>query len=119
MGKLFGRKRRSRPKSVSTNIPFVRFIGPIVSIGGFLAVIGLVVTGQVDLSSFDLGGSPTASGSGVVGVAIEPVSLTPLMEKSGESITIATFNIRGFGPEKSSDQGVLSVLASVVSRFDV
>ena len=117
MGKFFGRKRRSRPRSVSTNLPFVRFIGPVVSIAGFMAVLGLVVTGRVDFASFDLRQSNTEQE--LSGVAIGPVSLAPLMEKSAESITIATFNVQGFGTAKSADKGVLSVIASVLSRFDV
>ena len=61
MGKLFGRKRRSRPKSVSTSLPFVRFIGPAVSVAGFLAVIGFVLTGRVDFQSFDLKGMASST----------------------------------------------------------
>lgn len=117
MGKLFGRKRRSRPTSVSTKLPFVRFIGPAVSVAGFLAVIGFVLTGRVDFHSFDLNRMGTDLESSRT--LIQPVSLRPLFDKSPDSMTLATFNVHNMSEEKSRDEGILSILASVLSRFDV
>ena len=119
MGRIFGGKKKSATKSVSTGIPLARFIGPIISVGGIIAAFAMVLTGHVDLARFDLQNGAALQGNNTNAASIAPVSFPPMVQKSPDTVTLATFNIQDFGVDKASDKGVLSVLASVISRFDV
>lgn len=60
-----------------------------------------------------------ASGSLGVGPSVQPVTLNQLGQRSAATIRIATFNIQIFGKKKMSNANVMSVIANVVSQFDV
>lgn len=118
MGLFFGRKRRARSRSIVSNIPFLRFLGPGLSGAGILGALAMILSGQIDLSSLDvLRGSIDPSGGQPA--QVQPVVLTSLGQKPSETVRIATFNIQVFGKTKASDTAVMSVLAKVMSQFDV
>lgn len=111
----------------------MRFFGPGISAAGIGAVGFLLFTGRIDLSALDtaddnpspnlddVAQEPTA-GRPLVGVppqAMRHASLPSPLTKSDQTIRIATFNIQDFGNPKSSDKNVMSVLAKVISQFDV
>jgi deoxyribonuclease-1-like protein len=119
MGLLFGRQRSSSVKGLVTGrLPFLRLLGPGTTLAGTLALLFGLVTGRVDLQTLerligsDRGEQQTAS-------AIEPVNLQNLGQKSADAIRIATFNIKVFGKDKSSDSQVMNAIAQIVAQFDV
>ncbi len=120
---LFGRKRRSRRESsLRSGIPFLRFLGPGITLSGIAAAVFMVFTGRVDLSTIEFltgGGGSRETASAPAGENIQPVNLESLGQKSSETIRVATFNIQIFGKKKSSDENVMAILARVVSQFDV
>jgi endonuclease/exonuclease/phosphatase family metal-dependent hydrolase len=79
----------------------------------------MLVTGRIELSALDLLRGISASEEVAPGTKLRPVNLSTLGQKSNETIRIATFNIQIFGKNKSSDANVMSVLARIVSQFDV
>ncbi|MDA7906891.1 deoxyribonuclease [bacterium] len=111
----------SRPSKA--HIPITRFIGPIISVAGIVFVLGMVVTGRVDLAAIHIGsGTTTATAStsaASVPSSIQPVSLPAPTSKSTETMSLATFSIQNFDAVKGQDPGILSVLASVISRVDI
>ena len=111
------------PKAVhrpaKAHIPLTRYIGPLVSVAGFVFVLGMVVTGKVDLSAIHIGSGTSAASAANVPSSIQPVSLPAPTGKSTETMSLATFSIQEFGTVKAQDDGVLSVLASVISRVDI
>tara|TARA_R110002049_G_scaffold2750_2_gene21640 strand:- start:492499 stop:493608 length:1110 start_codon:yes stop_codon:yes gene_type:complete len=127
MGLIFNRRRkRSRSRSNSStrsfisNIPLIRWIGPVVTAAGVIAAAFYVLTGRVDLPSLDDLAAQVSSDS----VNVQPVSLEQLGPKSNETIRIATFNIQKFGHTKSGTRDrdgidVLGTLAKVIATFDV
>jgi len=110
-------KATHRP--AKAHIPLTRFIGPLVSVAGFVFVLGLVVTGKVDLAAIHIGGGTNSASAASVPSSIQPVSLPAPAGKSEETMSIATFSIQNFDAAKGEDAGVLSVLASVISRVDI
>ena len=113
------RQSSSDHRPAKAHIPLTRFIGPVVSVAGFVFVLGMVVTGRVDLNSINFGSGSGSAATGSVGSSFQPVSLPAAGGKSQETMSIATFSIQDFGETKSLDAGIMSVLASVISRFDV
>lgn len=112
-------KTKAAHRPAKAHIPLTRYIGPLVSVAGFVFVLGMVVTGRVDLSAIHIGsGTKTASAASVPS-SIQPVSLPAPTEKSTETMSLATFSIQDFDSAKAQDAGILSVLASVISRVDV
>ena len=111
------------PKAVhrpaKAHIPLTRYIGPLVSVAGFVFVLGMVVTGKVDLSAIHIGSGTSAASAANVPSSIQPVSLPAPTGKSTETMSLATFSIQDFGTAKAQDAGILSVLASVISRVDI
>ena len=88
---------------------------------GIVFVLGMVVTGKVDLAAIHVG---SGSGSGTAFAAatssnIQPVSLPVPTGKSPQTMSLGTFSIQNFDATKANDAGIISVLASVISRFDV
>ncbi len=123
MGLFIGRKKSKKRKSaihaVTSSIPGARFFGPSATIAGVVSTLFMLVTGRIDLSSFDaLRGSSVAT-EAAIRAKIQPVNLQSLGQKSSETIRIATFNIQVFGKKKASDPNVMAVLARVVTQFDV
>ena len=112
-------QKNSSHRPTKAHIPLTRFIGPIISVAGFVVVSGMVVTGKVDLAAINFSGSSGSAAKGNVGSSFQPVSLPAAGGKSQETMSVATFSIQDFDETKSADAGILSVLASVVSRFDV
>lgn len=108
---------KSTHRPAKTHIPLTRYIGPLVSVAGLLFVLGMVVTGRVDLSAIHIGSGATAAAS--VASAIQPVSMPAATGKPSETMSLATFSIQGFDSAKAQDAGILSVLASVISRVDI
>lgn len=96
-------------------IPIVRWIGPLVTVGGFLAVAFLVLTGRIDLTSLD-----RYRGSGGASVpAVRQVKVEQLGERSDRSIRIASFHVTRFDEAKSADPETMSWLASIAMQFDL
>jgi endonuclease/exonuclease/phosphatase family metal-dependent hydrolase len=50
---------------------------------------------------------------------LDPLGSAPPVQRSGDAIRIATFNIQVFGTSKASKPHVMDVLARIVRRFDV
>ncbi|WP_372726321.1 endonuclease/exonuclease/phosphatase family protein [Novipirellula sp.] len=114
----------SRARSVLSYIPFVRWIGPSVSFAGIAAALVMVVTGRIDLSALDAGSDSVTTSESVSGTAFQSVTLSPLGQRSTETIRLATFNIQMFGDKKSSTRvvegvDVMGTLAQIVSQFDL
>ena len=108
-------------RPAKAHIPLTRFIGPLMSLAGIVFVLGMVVTGKVDLAAIHVG---SGSGSGTAFAAatssnIQPVSLPVPTGKSPQTMSLGTFSIQNFDATKANDAGIISVLASVISRFDV
>ena len=141
MGLLFGRKRRSgkrtsrraRDRSFSSKIPLLRWLGPLTTGSGIMGLIFMVVTGRIDLSTFDqwFGNHTSTSevtsdstsivgpnGSPNSGVSLQPVSL-PRPQDNTDTIRIASFNIRMFGKTKAGRADVMQQIAAVVTQFDL
>lgn len=119
MGLILGRKkRRSKIKTVSNAIPFIRFLGPGMTATVVLGAIALVVTGQIDLSKLDALRGTVGTGQQNSSVQIQPVSLQ-MDAKPSETIRIATFNIQKFGKTKTAKHEVMALLARIISQFDV
>lgn len=119
MGLIFGRnRRRSRSSSVSSSTPLRRFFGPTLTGAGIVGAVFMAVTGRIDLSALDVFRGTVDVVDPSAPPQVQPVSLQ-LNSKSNETIRIATFNIQIFGKKKASDAAVMSVLAKVVSQFDV
>jgi deoxyribonuclease-1-like protein len=110
-------------------LSLLRFAGPGVTVGGVLAFIGSVLTGNLDLSMFDPRGedpnvaqvipsesfdSTTASSRAGLSPQAAPAPYSPY-----ETIRIASFNIKAFGPTKIANPVVMNQIASIVSQFDV
>lgn len=110
-------KTTHRP--AKAHIPLTRYIGPLVSVAGFLFVLGMVVTGKVDLSAIHIGSGVSAAAVSSVPSSIQPVNLPAPTGKSTETMSLATFSIQNFDSAKAQDAGILSVLASVISRVDI
>ena len=110
-------KTAHRP--AKAHIPLTRYIGPLVSVAGFVFVLGMVVTGKVDLSAIHIGSGTNAASAASVPSSIQPVSLPDPNGKSAETMSLATFSIQGFDSRKAKDAGILSVLASVIARVDI
>jgi deoxyribonuclease-1-like protein len=108
---------KSTHRPAKAHIPLTRYIGPLVSVAGLVFVLGMVVTGRVDLSAIHIGSGATAAAS--VASAIQPVSMPAATGKPSETMSLATFSIQGFDSAKAQDAGILSVLASVISRVDI
>jgi deoxyribonuclease-1-like protein len=126
MGLIFNRRRKrssardSSSRSLISNIPLVRWIGPSVTTVGVVVVAFYVLTGRINLPSLD---SFTAGG-GSDALTVQPVSLEQLGPKSNETIRIATCNIQVFGEKKSTTRvvdgvDVMGSLAQIVAGFDV
>lgn len=96
-------------------IPIVRWVGPLVTVGGFLALAFLVLTGRVDLTSLD----QYRGGGGARIPAASPVKLEQLGERSDRSIRIASFHVTRFDEAKSADPESMSWLASIAMQFDL
>ncbi|WP_063870274.1 endonuclease/exonuclease/phosphatase family protein [Novipirellula maiorica] len=114
----------SRTRSVLSYIPFVRWIGPSVSFAGIAAALGMVVTGRIDLSVLDTIADGAATSDTVNEAPVQSVTLSPLGDRSIETIRLATFNIQMFGDKKSSTRvvegvDVMGTLAQIVSQFDL
>ncbi len=110
-------------RPAKAHIPLTRFIGPVLSVAGIFFVLSLVVTGNVDLAAIHFGSAPR-SGSGSAFAAgtpsnIQPVSLPVPTGKSPQTMSLGTFSIQNFDATKANDAGIISVLASVISRFDI
>ena len=111
-------KKTADHHPAKAHIPLTRFIGPIISVAGFVFVLGMVVMGKVDLASISFN-KTQANDPANVGSSFQPVSLPVPGGKSRDTISIATFCITDFGKTKSVNAGVMSVLASVIARFDI
>ncbi len=117
MGLIFGRRRRSsRKKSVTSNIPFLKFLGPGSTLAGIVATVFCAMTGRIDLSSLD---QIIGSGTGDDTQQIQAIEIHQLGDKSPDTVRVATFNIQHFGDSKSSKPELLAAIAKVISRFDV
>jgi endonuclease/exonuclease/phosphatase family metal-dependent hydrolase len=119
MGLLTGRRRQSSLKRlVIGRLPLLRLLGPGTTLVGILALLFSLVTGRVDLRTLeqwigsDRSEQPADS-------AIQPVNLKNLGQKSADTIRIATFNIKVFGKDKSSNNEVMNAIAQIVAQFDV
>ncbi len=112
-------KTKTAHRPAKAHIPLTRYIGPLVSVAGFVYVLGMVVTGRVDLSAIHIGSGTKAASAASVSSSIKPVSLPVPTGKSTETMSLATFSIQNFDSSKAQDAGVLSVLASVISRVDI
>lgn len=113
-----GRKQRSG-SSVTSKLPFAKFLGPITCLGAVAAGGILAISGRLELSSLAMfRGSSELSSSGDSTSNITPVKLN-LGQKSQTNIRIATFSIQSFGKQKASDVNVMRVLTHVISQFDV
>lgn len=110
-------KAAHRP--AKSHIPLTRYIGPLVSVAGIVFVLGMVVTGKVDLSAIHIGSGTKAASAANVSSSIQPVNLPASTGKSTETMSLATFSIQKFDSAKAQDAGILSVLASVISRVDI
>jgi endonuclease/exonuclease/phosphatase family metal-dependent hydrolase len=87
-------------------------------LAGTITLLFCLITGRVDLATLErVIFSRTAEQQ--ADSAIQPVSLKSLGQKSPETIRIATFNIKVFGKDKSSDTNVMNAIAQIVSQFDV
>ena len=106
-------------RPAKAHIPLTRYIGPLVSVAGFVFVLGMVVTGKVDLSAIHIGSGTNAASAASVPSSIQPVSLPDPAGKSTETISLATFSIQDFDSAKAKDAGILSVLATVIARVDI
>ena len=113
------RDEKTAHRPAKAHIPLTRYIGPLVSVVGFVFVLGMVVTGNVDLAAIHIGNGPKAALAARVPSSIQPVSLPVPNGKSAETMSLATFSIEGFDSTKAKDAGILSVLASVIARVDV
>ena len=114
-----GQNPKAVHRPAKAHIPLTRYIGPLVSVAGFVFVLGMVVTGKVDLSAIHIGSGTSAASAASVPSSIQPVSLPTPTGKSTETMSLATFSIQDFGTVKAQDDGILSVLASVISRVDI
>jgi hypothetical protein len=110
---------KSAHRPAKAHIPLTRYIGPLVSVAGFVFVLGMVVTGRVDLSAIHFGAGSNPASAASVPSSIQPVSLPAPTGKSTETMSLATFSITNFDPAKAQDAGILSVLARVISRVDL
>lgn len=121
MGLIFGGKRssRRRSKSVSANIPLVRWFGPSFTTAGIVGLAFMLLTGRIDLSRLDQWTSSAESAADLPSNEIRPVNLQTLGQKSTETIRLATFNIQVFGKKKASDPKDMAILANIVAQFDV
>ncbi|WP_442511384.1 endonuclease/exonuclease/phosphatase family protein [Novipirellula sp. SH528] len=105
-------------------IPFVRWIGPSVSMTGIVAALFMVVTGRIDLASLDQWAGGDSVADAVNEEPIQPITLNQLGARSPMTIRVATFNIEKFGDKKSTTRmtegvDVLGTLAQIVSQFDL
>lgn len=110
-------KKAHRP--AKAHIPLTRYIGPLISVAGFIYVFGMIVTGRVDLAAIHIGSGAKAASAASVPSSIQPVSLPAPTGKSTETMSLATFSIPNFDSAKAQDAGILSVLANVISRVDI
>ena len=119
MGLLFGRRRRSSLTGIVIGrLPFLRLLGPGTTLAGILALLFCLVTGRIDLRTLErMIGSRL--GEQQADTAIQPVNLRNLGQKSADTVRIATFNIKVFGKDKSSNNEVMDVIAQIVAQFDV
>ncbi|TWT79232.1 hypothetical protein CA13_06300 [Planctomycetes bacterium CA13] len=128
MGLLFGRSRRRSSRSVFSYIPFIRWIGPLVSVGGIAAACLSVITGRIDLSVLDKWAGvddETAELAAANGDLI--VNRKVPRERSSSTVRIATFNIQMFGDKKSQTRtlsqvpgvDVMGTIASIIRQFDL
>ena len=108
-------------RPAKAHIPLTRFIGPIITLVGIVFVLGLVVTGQVDLASIRLGRDSDEKPADTGGnpSSIQPVSLPAPTGKSPQTMSLGTFRISNFDMAKAKDEGIMTVLANVISRFDL
>jgi deoxyribonuclease-1-like protein len=131
------RKRQSVLRNRSGVFSLLRFAGPGVTVGGVLAFIGSVLTGNVDLSMFDPRGedpgiaqttqsetfqstTPTAfDTSAATRITAPSPQAAPTPNGTYETIRVASFNIKMFGPSKAANPVVMNQIASIVSQFDV
>ncbi|MDB4759693.1 deoxyribonuclease [bacterium] len=111
--------KKNNPRPAKAHIPLTRYIGPLISVAGIVFVLGMVVTGKVDLSAIHIGNGSNSASAASVPSSIQPVSLPAPTGKSTETMSLATFSIQGFDSAKAEDAGILSVLASVISRVDI
>lgn len=111
MGIFFGGRRRRR--SLLGRLPLIRWVGPALTLAGFLGVAYTVVSGRVDLTKLDRyrGVQPPPS--------IRRTQLESIGGKSDQTVRIATFHIQVFGERKSSDPEVMPLLAQILLQFDV
>ncbi|MCP4888735.1 MAG: deoxyribonuclease [Planctomycetaceae bacterium] len=113
-----GRKQRSG-NSVTSRLPFAKFLGPITCLGAVAAGGILAISGRLELSSLAMfRGSSELSSSTDSTTNVTQVKLN-LGQKSQTNIRIATFSIQSFGKRKSADVNVMRVLTHVISQFDV
>ena len=115
------RSHKEVHRPAKAHIPLTRFIGPVVSVAGIVFVLGMVVTGKVDLAAIHFGGGSVSGTAFAAGTTsdIQPVSLPAATGKSPQTMSLATFSIQNFDATKANDAGIISVLASVISRFDI
>ena len=109
MGLLSSRRKRSSlAGAVTSKLSFLRLLGP-----GSTLVADHLAPVLPDYRSPRSGVTGTADSSQPAeqqtDSAIQPVSLKTLGQKSAETIRIATFNIKVFGKDKSSDTNVMHV----------
>lgn len=117
---VFSIGRKQRPgSSVTSKLPFAKFLGPIACLGAVTAGGILAISGRLELSSLAMfRGSIELSSSADSTTNITPVKLN-LGQKSLTNIRIATFSIQDFGKQKAADINVMRVLTNIISQFDV
>ncbi len=96
-----------------------RFIGPGLSGLGIIGALIGVLTGQIDLSTFDVLRGTNSVDDGPLATDVRPVNLKQFSQKPRDTIRIATFNVQRFGDKKSENRPVMDALAQIMVQFDV
>jgi len=107
------RRRSSRNRSLLGSLPLVRWFGPGLTAAGVLTAVFGVITGRIDLSALDQYRGETAP------IALRPISLRELGEKTADTIRIGTFNIKQFADAKANDATVMQRIAQIVNEVDL
>ncbi len=94
-------------------LPFVRFLGPTVSILGLLALAYFGVTKGFEFAALDDLLQTTESQQEGADTSLVGIRQAP------DRIRIASFNIQVFGEKKSSDTNVMRVLGHIFQQFDL